>query len=100
MRAGPGFRVELQRAGAEPREVETLHRAVVERDVRHLLRRRGLDREAVVLARHQDAIRALVEHGMVVAAVVEGQLVSLVAGSQGKELMPKADAEERHAAEE
>src|SRR4051795_13147880 len=54
VRSGPGLRVELHRARAQIGELEALDRAVVERDVRGLPGLGGLDREAVVLARHED----------------------------------------------
>src|SRR5439155_13815450 len=91
---------ELDRAGAQPREVESLDGAIVERDVRDLLGRARLDREAVVLARHEDAVGALVEHRMVRAAVPERKLVGLVTGREREQLVAKADAEHRNPAEQ
>src|SRR5687768_6783307 len=72
--------VELNRARAQIREVEALDGAVVERDVRRLGLVGGRDREAVVLARDEHAPAPALEHGMVGAAMAEGELVGLVAG--------------------
>ena len=58
------------------------------------------DGEAVVLARHQHAARALVEHRVVGAAMAEGELEGLVPGREADELVAEADAEHRHRAQE
>jgi hypothetical protein len=74
--------VELDARRVELREGEPLDRAVVERDVRllHAFRRR--DGEAVVLARHEHASTATVEHGVICAPVAERQLDGLVVGRE------------------
>src|SRR5919198_5678732 len=74
VRARARLGMELHRAGSKLREVEPLDGAVVERNVRGFLRGRGSDRKAVVLARDEDAVRALVEHRVVRAAVAEREL--------------------------
>src|SRR5712691_8617085 len=80
VRAWPGLRVELHRAGAELRVVEPLDRAVVERDVRRLALLARPDGETVVLARHQHPAGAPVDDRVVRATVAERQLERLVPG--------------------
>src|SRR5919106_6080387 len=87
VRPGARFRVELERVSAKLRVVEALDRAVVEGDVRRLARLARLDREAVILARDEDATARPLEHGMVRTAVAERQLARLVAGRAGEELV-------------
>src|SRR5687767_773527 len=65
VRARPGLRVELERAGAQLRERKPFHRAVVERHVRRLEAVGRLDGEPVVLSRHEDPAGRALEHGMV-----------------------------------
>src|SRR4051812_35786876 len=56
-----------------------------------------LDREAMVLARDEDAVRTHVEHRVVGAAVPERELEGLEAGRERKQLVAETDAEERYA---
>src|SRR3954468_6016650 len=60
----PRLWMELHRAGALAGEREPLDGTVVERDVGDL-RTVALDREAVVLARDEDTVRAQVEHRVI-----------------------------------
>src|SRR4051812_7493011 len=83
MRARACFGVKLQRAGAQLGKVEPLDRAVVQRNMRGLRCFARLDREAVVLARDEDAAGLALEHRMVRAAMAERELVRLVAGRAG-----------------
>src|SRR5215208_1090519 len=96
---GPGLWMELHRAGTLAWEREPLDGAVVERDVSDL----GtvpLDREAMVLARDEHAVRAQVEHRVVRTAVAERELEGLESRRQREQLMAEADAEERDAADQ
>src|SRR5687768_1407587 len=74
MRSRACLGVELDRAGAEVREVEALDRSVVEGDVRRLRVVGRRDREAVVLTRDEDAAGPPLEHGVVRAPVPEREL--------------------------
>jgi hypothetical protein len=100
VRPGASLGVELERARAQVRQVEALHRPVVERDVRDLgcLPRR--DREAVVLARHEHAAREPLVHRMVRTSMAERKLVRVVAGGARDQLVAEADAEHVRAAEQ
>src|SRR4051812_14721126 len=80
VRSRPGFRMELDRACAQLGERQTFDRLVVEREMRRLALVRRAYREPVVLARHEHAAASALEHGMVDAAVAEGQLEGLVVG--------------------
>src|SRR5260221_7178463 len=92
--------MELERAGAQLGKIEALDRPVVERDVRRLFRVGRADREAVILARDENAAAVALEHRMVRAAVTEGQLERLVAGRHGQDLVAQTDAEHIYAAEQ
>src|SRR5690349_17642115 len=92
--------MELRRARAELRVVETLDRPVVERAVRDARLVAGCDREAVVLRGDEHLARAVVEHRMVRAAMTERQLEGLLAGRHREQLMTEADTEHRHTAEQ
>ena len=92
--------MELRRPRTLAWKVEALDRAVVERHVRSLALLRRLDREAVVLGRNKHAAGCALEHRMVRAAVTERQLVRLHSGREREQLMPEADAEDRHTAEQ
>src|SRR5439155_16940531 len=92
--------MELRRARALGREVERLDSAVVERHVRRLPRLRRLDREAVVLRRHEHAAACPLEHRMVRAAVTERQLERLHPDRKPEQLVTQADPQHRHAAEQ
>src|SRR2546423_14300375 len=72
------LRVELRRAGTQLGKVEALDRLVVERHVRRLGIVRRCDREAVVLARDEDAAGRALEHRVGRAAVAEGEPERLV----------------------
>src|SRR3954469_4904259 len=98
--ARPRLGMELQRAGAELRQLEALDRPVVERDVRHLARFARLDGEAVVLARDEHPAGKTLEHRVVRAPVAERELVRLVASRAGDQLVPEADPEHVRAAEQ
>src|SRR5256885_13050137 len=100
MRAGSCLRVELHRPRVLERQIETFHRAVIERHVRRLARLRGRDREAVVLTRDEHATGRALENWMVRPAVSEGKLEGLVPGGQCKELVAEADSEQRHTADQ
>ena len=100
VRARAGLGVELHRARTQLREVEALDRPVVEGDVRGLVGVRGLDREAVVLARHEHPPAAPLEHRVVRAAVAERELERPVSGREPEQLVAEADAEDRDAAEQ
>src|SRR5919199_3174435 len=80
VRPRPRLGVELRRAGAQLREVESFDGLVVEGHVRRLGVVRRRDREAVVLARDEDAAGLPLEHGVVRAAVAEWELEGLVPG--------------------
>src|SRR5262249_25504207 len=95
VRSGACLGMELQRAGAQLRELESLDRAVVERDVRRLESVARRDREAVVLARDQHATPPALEDGMVRAAMAEFELERRVVGREGEQLVTEADAEDR-----
>src|SRR5579859_6772444 len=92
VRAGAGFGMELKRTRAQLRELEALDRAVVERYVRRLRRLARFDGKAVVLARDKDATGSSFQHRMVRAAMAERELVRLVAGRLGDQLVAEADA--------
>ena len=68
--------------------------------MRRLVRVARRHREAVVLARHEYAAGAPVEHRVVRAAVTERELERLVAGREPEQLMAEADAEHRHPPEQ
>src|SRR4051794_23378028 len=74
VRAGRGLGTELQRARAQLRERETFDGVVVERDVGDAWAVGAVDREAVVLARHEHLPGPPVLDGMVRAAMAERQL--------------------------
>src|SRR5215211_9089814 len=93
MRARARFRMELQRASALTPQRKPFHGAVIERDVGDL-RSVTFHSKAVVLARHEHTVRPDLEHGMVPAAVAEGQLEGLEADCQAEELVPEADPED------
>src|SRR3990172_1134284 len=99
VRPGAGLGMELNGAGALPGQRDPLDGAVVERDVGDL-GPCALDREAVVLARDENAARRPVEDGVVRAAVAERQLVRAVPGGEREELVAEADAEDRHLPDE
>ena len=61
---------------------------------------REQDAEAVVLRGDLNAAREQVHHGMVAAAMAELELLDPGAGGLADHLMPQADAEHRHLAEE
>src|SRR6476646_4059220 len=82
VRARTGLGMELHRPRAQVGVVEALDRAVVERDVCRLATLGRAHGEAVVLARHEHAARAPVDHGMVRAAVAERELEGLVPGRE------------------
>src|SRR5712691_4388272 len=100
VRAGAGLRMELQRPGAQLRERETLDGSVVERDVRHLPRLRGVDAEAVILSGHEHAAALALEHRVVRAAVAERQLRRREPRRTPEQLVAETDPEQRHAADE
>ena len=82
---------------------KTLDRSVVEVDMRHLDIGRegvGINGVAVVLRRDLDAAGRQVLHGLVAAVVAEFQLEGSPPSPDAQDLMPQADAEERHAAPE
>src|SRR5688572_10584999 len=99
VRARAGFRMELERARMLLRQGQALDGAVVERNVRDLGAVPAY-REAVVLARDEDAARRELEHRMVGAAVAERELEGLQAGREREELVAEADPEDRHRSEE
>src|ERR1044072_2689425 len=88
---------ELNRAGALAGQLEALDGAVVKRGGRDF-GTVALDREAVVLTRDEDAVRAQIEHRVVRAAVPERQLERLETGGEGEQLVPETDAETRYVA--
>src|SRR5262245_42721410 len=100
MWARPGLGVELERARAQVWEIEAFDGSVVEGDVGRLGCFARPDCKPVVLARDEDATRMALEHRMVRAAVAERELVGLVAGRAGDELVAEADAEHRRPAEQ
>src|SRR5215217_1444617 len=87
--------MELNRAGAELRNVEPLDRAVVQRHVRRFARLARLHREAVVLARDQDAAGGALEYGVVRAPVPELQLERALARCPRQQLVAEANAQDR-----
>ena len=60
----------------------------------------GIDREAVIVRGDFDALRELVDHRMIGAAMAEFQLVSLAAEREPENLMAEADAEDRRLADQ
>ena len=81
-------------------DTQALDRLVVERfvgddDVGLALR--GLDGEAVVLARHEHAARLGLEHRMVCATMAEAQLVGVEPNRPRQQLMAQADTKDGHA---
>src|SRR5579864_9467567 len=78
VRSGACFRMELERPRVQLRELEALHRAVVQRDVRRLARVCGAHCEAVVLARDENALVDTLQHRMIRAAVPEWELEGFV----------------------
>ena len=60
----------------------------------------GIDREAVIVRGDFDALRKLVEHRMIGAAMSELQLVGLAAAGEAENLVAEADAEDRVLADE
>src|SRR6478752_3595523 len=108
VRAGGGLGVVLHREGGDVEGPQPLHHLVVEAHVAHLDAavavgaverplQRGLDGEPVVVRRDLDAAGLLVEHGLVDAAVAEGQLVRVEPERAAEQLVAEADAEERQA---
>src|SRR5437764_9086893 len=98
MGTGACFRMALEAERRLVCERETLKGAVEERNMRHARRgwkRRGIDREAVILAGDQDLAGVLVEHGMVRAVMTELHLERLAADGEAQQLVPQADAESR-----
>src|SRR5262245_52077781 len=98
--ARAGLRVELHRARTQLRIGEPLDGAVVERLVRRgaVLGRR--DREAVVLARDEDAAARALEDRVVRAAVAERELERPEPGGAREQLMAETDAEDTRPADE
>src|SRR5689334_18350707 len=92
VRPRPRLWMELQRARVELGEAQALDRAVVERDVRRLLRPALADREAVILARDEHMSRRALEHRVVRAAVPERELERLVPRREREQLMTETDA--------
>src|SRR6266536_1583940 len=92
--------MELHRPRVLERKVEPFDGSVVERDVGRFPRCRRRDREAVVLARDEDASRRPFENWMVRAAVPERKLEGLVPGGEGEQLVAETDPEQRHAADQ
>src|SRR5690349_20950742 len=74
MRAWAGFRMELHRPRALRGKRETLDRAVIQRDMRHLGRFARVDAEAVVLRRDEHASARSLEHWVVCASMAERKL--------------------------
>src|SRR5437764_11418963 len=73
---------------------------VVEIDMRDLYRFRqalGFDSEAVIMRSDFDRSLLQILHGLIAAAMPELQFVGRAAERASQKLMPKADAERRHA---
>ena len=117
VRPGPRLGVVLDRAGARFAQPQPLDGAVVEVDVGQLGRAEvrapadrlvGVERvlsarpdhgEAMILGGDLDAPGAQVLDRVVGAAVPEAQLVGVEARRAAQQLVPEADAEDRHAAD-
>src|SRR5215210_1967104 len=92
--------MELNGPGAQIREIETLDRPVVQRDVRRLASLARLHSEPVVLARDQHPAAPTLQHRMVRAAMAELELERPVPGGEREQLVPEANAEHRHLSEQ
>ena len=93
----------LYAAHAQTRMTKSFDRAVMQRTLRHfgtVRQTRFINRIAVILRRHRNLARRHVQHGMIPAAMAKRQLDRTSAERQCKQLMPHADAEHRHAAEQ
>src|ERR671934_1169196 len=93
MGSRPRFGMELHRACAFVRELESFDGAVVERDVRRLARVGRLDRETVVLRGHEHPAGHALEDGVVRTAVAERKLVGAVTCREREQLVPETNAE-------
>ncbi len=104
MRAWACFWVVLHAEEALVQAGESFDGVVVEIDVRYLRSGFGqaarLDGEAMVLAGDFDLAGSLVSDGLVAASMAKLQLVCLGSQSQREHLVPQADAEERHLADQ
>src|SRR3954467_12882156 len=100
VRPGPCFWMELHRPCLLQWKCQALDGVVVERDVSRLTCSRRCDREAVVLARHEDPAGSSFEHRVVRTAVTERKFVLLMPRRKREQLVAEADAEDRHSPEE
>ena len=103
VRSRPGLRVVLHAERPLARDLHPLADAVVEVHVGHLGDAGepvGVDREVVVLAGDLDPSGHEVLHRVVAAVVPERQLDRAAADRQTEQLVPEADPEDRHLAEQ
>src|SRR5216684_1047850 len=102
MRTRAGFWVILDGEATLSGQREPLDDAVVEIDMGHARSgHRGIrDRVTVVLGGHLDDAGRDAANRMVRAVVTEGELVGLAAEGGCEDLVPKADAEDRHCSDE
>ena len=98
MRSRGRFGMVLDREDGKTAMAHALQRAIVEIDMSRLQvagQVVQLDREAMVLRGDLDLLGALIEHGLIGAAVAEFQLVRLASQGLPEDLMAQADAEDR-----
>lgn len=98
VRAGPGFRVILNRVDWQAPMSEAFNRVVVQVDVGHFTIRRervGIDSEAVILRSDLDAPGSQVFHGLIPAVMAEGEFVSPATKRKPHQLMAETDSKNR-----
>ena len=104
VRTRRGFRVILHAEHRLAAVAEAFQRLVVQIHVRDFdvarVERIRIHREAVIVRGDLDALRQLVDHRMIGAAMPELQLVSFAAQRQPENLVTQADAEDRRLADQ
>src|SRR5258706_8967710 len=104
VRSGCGLGMILHAKYRMSAMAKTFQSIVVQIGVRDLdlvqVQRFGIDGEAVIVRCNLDATADLVEHRMIGAAVSEFQLEGFPAECQAGDLLAKANAEDRHAADQ